>query len=630
MHECSITLLNAAVPFHAAETKKGEIIVKKKLISGILATMFIMTMITVALPARVSAPPITPLKIGVVGPKGWIQWDGQWEGAQIARDMVNKAPGTEFGSGGAYYWPGSSGMLVYDGSDAGAVVQVQLVDIDEHSVPAPDPTSAVAELITKLEANPTMHILIGGFLDECVLPMEEAAMDYAATHHRPMWLDCGASGDAIIAKVQTNYERYKYMFRETPLNSSALGKELAPVIGQVVVPKLKALYGFTGYGGLVPTYLIMENLAWCDDLIASAFSPAGQAIMGIKVLGIRRPNPIATDFSADIAAAEGAGAKLVVHAFAVVGGASFIKQVGDLKPKFACVGINVESQMQEFYASVGGACEYETILSTVPTQEGFTDAESVNPSAKPLTSNRFWTIYKDRYGHCPIYTAWGTYEAILSLNETSYDPVGSGHASAGKGWTKEVALGDTTGWIKHMETLGISDGFGWKRDLLGGSYYRSNMLGEFKFSGVNGQYHDVFTSNFTLSPLSTDHCVRASVVQWQAGRMESIYPRDTIYARKWIVPPWMYSLETDFAGGTPADTKIPNPATPGSNFTYTTPDTKVGTEDMDAIAGVWFQSLTGIPGFSRLECDMQPYDHFVDVYDAARVGMDWGKSEIPK
>jgi hypothetical protein len=63
-----------------------------------------------------------------------------------------------------------------------------------------------------------------------------------------------------------------------------------------------------------------------------------------------------------------------------------------------------------------------------------------------------------------------------------------------------------------------------------------------------------------------------------------------------------------------------------SDRAYTTPDTKVGSEDMDTIAGVWFQA----PPWNRLECDMQPYDHFIDVYDAARVGMDWGKTAVPQ
>jgi len=582
-------------------------------------------MITVAFPARVSAASST-VKIGVVGPKGWIQWDGLWEAAQIARDMINKKSGTEFGPGGAYYWPGPAGMLVYDGTPGGAVAQVQLVDIDEHSVPAPDPAAAIAELLTKVEANPTMSTIIGGYLEECVIPMIEVLMDYARTHERPIWIICGANTKEIIPAGQ--YERYKYMFRVTPLNTTSLVQEFSAVIGQIVSPKLKALYPAKLIDGKVPAYIIMDNLVWCDDILKYVQDNA--VALGIAIKGVRRTDPIATDYSADIAAAEAAGAKIVIHAFAVVGGASFIKQYGALKPKFALVGINVESQMQEFYESVAGACEYETFLTTVPTQEGLTDAESVNPTAKPLTSNRFWTIYKNRYGHCPIFTAWA-YEAILGLNETSYDPVSDQYVrdSEGNGWTRWLSPSDINNLITHTETLGVSDGFAWKRDLIAGSYYRNNMVGKFKYTGPNGKGHDVFCSNFTLSPLSTDSCVRASVTEWLAGRLESVYPRDTPYARKWIVPSWMYSLETDFAGGTMVDTKVPNPATPGSNFTYAMPDTVVGSPDMDTLIGVWFKTLTGYTGFHRLECDMQPYDHFVDVYDAARVGIDWGKTEAP-
>jgi len=589
--------------------------VKKKLISGTLATMFLATMITVAFPARVSAAPST-VKIGVVGPKGWIQWDGLWEASQIARDMINKKPGTEFGPGGDYYWPGPAGMLVYDGTPGGAVAQVELVDIDEHSVPAPDPAAAIAELITKVEANPTMSTIIGGYLEECVIPMQEALMDYAITHKRPIWIICGANTKEIIPPGK--YERYKYMFRVTPLNVTALAMSFGALIGQIVAPKLAALY----YGNpatLVPTYVIFENLVWCDEMLE--YVQDNSAALGIDIKGFRRPSPIATDFAADLAAAEGAGAKLVVHAFSAVAGANFIKQVGALKPKFACVGINVESQMQEFYASVSGACEYETFLATVATQEGLTDAESVNPTAKPWTSNRFWDYYKTRWGHCPIYTAWGAYDTIIGLNETSYDPVGSGQASAGNGWTRWLNPADINNLITHTETLGVSDGFAWKRDLIGGSYYRNNMVGKFKFTGVDGKGHDVFCSAYSLSP-DHDGVVRASIPQWQAGRLESTYPRTPPYARKWMFPSWMYSLETDFAGGDMVPTGV-------AGFDYTMPDTAVGTPDMDTLIGVWFKDLTGYTGFHRLECDMQPYDHFVDVYDAARVGIDWGRSEVP-
>jgi branched-chain amino acid transport system substrate-binding protein len=599
------------LPFHTAETKKGEIEVKKKLISGIMATMFLATMITVALPARVSAQfPGGTIKVGIVGPKGWIQWDGLWEAAELARDMINKEG--QFASAS-----GQKGINTPSG-----LAKLVLVDIDEHSVPAPDPSAAISELLTKLGANPDMIQMFGGFRTECVAPMEEALMDYAATHGKPMWTIAGAATDDLVSKIQTNYARYKYMFRVTPLNSTVMAQTFGTFIGQIVVPKLKALYGFTGN---VPAFVIAENLVWCDGMVAYMKNTTNQASMGIYLAGtgVSRPSPIATDFSADIAAATAAHAKIVVHIFSAVAGASFIRQVGDLKPKFACIGINVESQMQEFYASVGGACEYESFLASVGTQAP--TQEPLNPAARPLTTTEFWALYEKTYGHAPVYTAWGSYDALIALNETAYDPVSK------RGWTNYINPIRSDRLILHTETLGLSDnpGNNWGRIQIGGRWYRSGILGYFSYTGPRsnlntttpnqGGYHDPFCTSYTLSPLD-DGVVRAAIVQWQAGRMEVVWPQNRSYSRKWIAPQWMYSLETDFAGGPMAPTGIPG-------YSYNTPDTRVSTEDMDIIAaaGVWFQA----PPWNRLECDMQPYDHFIDVYDAARVGMDWGKSAAP-
>jgi branched-chain amino acid transport system substrate-binding protein len=604
------------LPFHTAETKKGEIEVKKKLISGIMATMFLATMITVALPARVSAASVPPITIGIVGPKGWIQWDGLWQGAELAANYINNIEG---------------GINTPSGK-----AQLKLVDIDEHSVPSPDPSAAISELLTKLDANPTMIFIYGGFRTECVSPMEEAAMDYAASHGRPIWTIAGAATDYLIGQIASNYPRYKYMFRVTPLPALTMARTLAAFINRTVVPELQGLYYSGDLTHKVPTFVIAENLVWCDDMVA--FFKANCTNYGMDYKGISRPSPIATDFLTDIAAATTAGAKIVIHIFSAVAGASFIKQVGDLKPKFACIGINVESQMQGFYAAVGGACQYETFLASAGTQAP--TQQPLNPAAAPYTTTQFWTLYENTYGSGPVYTAWGSYDALIGLSETAYNATGAGY-----GWTKYLLPNGGTNTVQSdklilgTETLGLSDDPGnhWGRVQIGGRWFRNGILGLFSYSGPNsgllpgglnptgtaggpdqGGSHDVSTTDYSFSPLD-DGVVRALVVQWQAGRMEVVWPQDRTYSRKWIAPTWMYPLETDIAGGlTPAPTGIPG-------YSYNVPDTKVASEDMDAIAGVWFQ----VPPFNRLACDMQPYDHFVDVYDAARVGMDWGKSAVP-
>jgi len=594
--------------------------VKKKVIIGILVTMFLVTMVTATFPVRVSAF-VGEIEIGLVGPKGWIQWDGLWEGACMARDLINK-------EGYFKNWPGPRGILGPDG-----YYKVTLVDIDEHAVPIPDPPSAIAELITKLDTHPKMYHLLGGFLSSIVMPMEEALLDYAAVHKRPIWIVAGASPDELIEPVKEDYARYKYMFRVTPMNSTTLGLQFAALIREVIMPKMAALYNVPK----VKFFVIAANVVGFDVMVEYLTDPdIYPYVLGpiAECVGYRRPSPIATDFSTDFDAAEEAGAKIVAHIFSTVAGANFIKQYGALKPKFVCVGINVESQMQEFYASVAGACEYETFLSATGTRT------NLNPDAKPLNTEEFWDIYKDIYGHCPIYTAWPAYDGIIGLNETSYD-LDPAHDSYGKGWTeywrgaingtipKETAIDKM---IRMTETLDVIEGYAWRRVKgYGDAWYRSSILGLFKYTGKDGKYHDVYSNPDCLTPLWETGVARAHIPQWQTGRMEVTWPRDQPFSRKWMIPPWMYPhpddptkpFETDFAGGTPAPTGV-------SALNYTTPDGTVDSEDLDAITEVWFKDLTGLAGFHRLECDMMPYDHFVDVYDAAKVGRDWGKTETPE
>ena len=165
---------------------------KKKTISGIMVTIFLVTMVTFALPVRVSAGFDGQVKVGIIGPKGWIQWDGMKEGAELARDMINY-PET-FGMPG--WGPRNQGGMYNPYDDK--YYEVVLVEIDEHAVPVPDPTSAVADLLKALDTHTSMKILVGGFRTDVVLPMREAAMDYAAVHGRPIWIICGASEDFLI------------------------------------------------------------------------------------------------------------------------------------------------------------------------------------------------------------------------------------------------------------------------------------------------------------------------------------------------------------------------------------------------------------------------------------------------
>jgi hypothetical protein len=192
-------------------------------------------------------------------------------------------------------------------------------------------------------------------------------------------------------------------------------------------------------------------------------------------------------------------------------------------------------------------------------------------------------------------------------------------------------------WINDTQSLGVTDGYAWKRTLYKGRYYRNGMLGLFSYTdspaGVYGGGHDVYTTPYSFLPVS-DGVVRGMMVEWlgtgvygtasATGNMTVIYPRDTTYSYKWMLPSWMGAVEQDFAGGTPINTGIP--IGNGQNYTIPTPSGIVGPADLAAVTSVWYQA----PPWCLLEADMTPQNHFIDIYDVASVAKAWGQSSTPR
>src|SRR5689334_3460732 len=144
------------------------------------------------------------IKIAVLGPMAFVQGENHWAGAEMARDEINKAGGISVG---------------------GKRRQVELVRADTNEIQSvPDATNAIERVITRDKVD----FLIGGFRSEAVLAMQEVAMDY-----KKIFLGCGAADAKLGANVEKSYDRYKYWFRVSPLNSPGLGKTLFAVLGSI-------------------------------------------------------------------------------------------------------------------------------------------------------------------------------------------------------------------------------------------------------------------------------------------------------------------------------------------------------------------------------------------------------------
>ncbi|MBU4573673.1 MAG: ABC transporter substrate-binding protein, partial [Proteobacteria bacterium] len=252
---------------------------------------------------------VEPIKIGVLGPMSFTQGEGHWNGASMAADEIN----------------GAGGVKV-----AGVMRPIKLIKVDTNEfLSIPDATNAVEMAVSRYNVD----FLVGGFRTEAVQVMQDIAMDA-----KKIFIGCGAAHPELCTRVTKDYDRYKYWFRLTPINSSYLGKVDFILLGTAAAIMKKTL-------GIkkIKVAVVAEKAAWADPIvnISQKLLPAK---MGMEVVGVWRPSPVAKDCTAELAAIQRSGAHIVFTTFSSSVGLTFAKQMGELKVPAVAVGINVESQ----------------------------------------------------------------------------------------------------------------------------------------------------------------------------------------------------------------------------------------------------------------------------------------------
>ena len=308
------------------------------------------------------------IKIGVLGPMAFVQGEHHWAGAELARDEINAAGGISVG---------------------GKKRKIELVRVDTNEIQSvSDATNAMERVITRDKVD----YVIGGFRSEAVLAMQEIAMDY-----KKLFLGCGAADAKLGANVEKDYNRYKYWFRVTPLNSPGLGRTLFAVLNDIAGQIRADLKKETP-----KVAILAEKVMWTEAIVKAA--QANLPKMKMDVVGVWQPSPTATDVTAELSAIERTGADIV---FTVISGPTGIvigRQMGERNMKATAFGINVEAQKDGYWQATAGKGNYLATLDTYSEVE-------MTPKMIP-----FVKAYKGRFGKAPTYTA-GTYDAIQMLKE---------------------------------------------------------------------------------------------------------------------------------------------------------------------------------------------------------------------
>jgi branched-chain amino acid transport system substrate-binding protein len=306
------------------------------------------------------------IKIAILGPMSFVQGEHHWNGAEMARDEINKAGGINVG---------------------GKRMQIELVRADTNEIQSvPDATNAVERVITRDKVD----VLIGGFRSEAVLAMQEVAMDY-----KKLFLGVGAAHSKLGANVESNYERYKYWFRVSPTKDTDLARTLFAVmasIGQQIRADLKT--------DTPKVAILAEKAVWTEGLVAAA--QKNLPAMKMEVVGLWQPSATATDVTAELSAIDRSGAQIVFTIVSGPVGISIGRQMGERNMKAVAWGINVEGQKEEFWQAAAGKAQFVSTLDTYSEVE-------ITPKTVP-----FVKAYRERFKKAPTYTA-ATYDAIMIL-----------------------------------------------------------------------------------------------------------------------------------------------------------------------------------------------------------------------
>jgi branched-chain amino acid transport system substrate-binding protein len=303
------------------------------------------------------------IKFAVLGPMAFVQGEHHWNGAEMARDEINKAGGINVG---------------------GKRMMVELIRGDTNEIQSvPDATNTIERVITRDKAD----FLVGGFRSEAVLAMQEVAMDY-----KKLFLGVGAAHSKLGLNVEQNYERYKYWFRASPTKDVDLARTLFAVlgtIGQQIRTDLKT--------DTPKVAILAEKAVWTEGLVAAAQKtlPA----LKMEVVGLWQPSAIATDVTAELSAIERTGAQIVFTMLSGPVGIVVGRQMGERSMKAVAWGINVEGQKEEFWQAAAGKAQFVSTLDTYAEVE-------MTPKTIP-----FVKAYQTRFKKFPTYTA-ATYDAI--------------------------------------------------------------------------------------------------------------------------------------------------------------------------------------------------------------------------
>lgn len=326
------------------------------------------------------------IRMGVLGGIYDIQGRGALEGAKLAAYEINHGNSTDPGgiviNGKRYY------------------IGITAEDTDE-SNPNLDTSKGVAAA-ERIINYKQVQFLTGGFRTEALQVYLETVMNAKIP-----FIGSGASTDSFCQNVLDNYNRYKYFFRDMPINSTSLGGE---IIGYILTMRAVLSSPLYANRSIYKFGLIYEALDWTTPLVNALKYYLGLYSLPIVAEVAYPITALQTDFDGYISDIQANGTQILIPVISAQGGILMMNSYASQHPGFVVIGIDVQSQLDTFWGDSSGNCAFETVM------------QALYDNPKTPVSLPFWDAYEAMWGHDPLYTAVGSYDAIKlyawAINQT--------------------------------------------------------------------------------------------------------------------------------------------------------------------------------------------------------------------
>ena len=314
------------------------------------------------------------IKIGICSDSGdnIIGGDETWKGAVLAAEQIN-AEGGILGK------------------------QIKLVHEDSDAASLPFDPSKASLAMTKLITYHEVDFVIGTGLTEANMVFQNIAAE-----HKIIFIGSSSPGDILTERVQNNYEKYKYWFKVAPPGDD--------VLSAYTRDTFVALREYTGFNKIA---YVAQDIVW-DAYIEKSIEPLPE-LYGFEIVYGNTFTPETVDFSSYFAAAEAAGAEIMVPLIYGPQGIFFTKEWCDRQSPMVIWGVNIAASADDYWEITDGKCEYES-TTILPFDIGY-----------PFTSETIPMrgAYQERWGETPTQVAASAFDIIRFLLPDALEKAGT-------------------------------------------------------------------------------------------------------------------------------------------------------------------------------------------------------------